>query len=155
MPICKLFVDYDMNSDPNDDVDVHLGDQDHHHVDVDVDVDDDHQYDVDPHLGDEGEPILVHDRLHLLSLPDASQLPRELYSSPEPSKAALCAHEPFEEWELIIKDKWFSDFVCLDQNQKKVNFKVGGTCKNLPTMSFSFFSLCSDTGWVLFSGKEQ
>ena len=77
MPICKLFVDYDMNSDPNDDVDVHLGDQDHHHVDVDVDVDDDHQYDVDPHLGDEGEPVLVHDRLHLLSLPDALRLPQE------------------------------------------------------------------------------
>ena len=67
----------------------------------------------------------------------------------------LCAHEPFEERELIKKGKWFSDFVCLDQNQKKVNFKVGGTCKNLPTMSFSFFSLCSDTGWVLLSGKEQ
>ena len=41
--------DYDMNSDPNDDVDVHLG--------------------------DEGEPVLVHDRLDLLPLPDALRLP--------------------------------------------------------------------------------
>ena len=75
--------DYDMNS--NDDVDVHLGEQSHHHVDIDhhhdVDVDVDHQYDVDVHLGDEGEPVLVHDRLHLLPLPDALRLPRVLYSS--------------------------------------------------------------------------
>ena len=85
--------DYGMISDPNDDVDVHLGDEDHHYIDVDVDVD--HHHDVDLHLGDEGEPVLVHDRLHLLSLPDALRLPQELYSSPEPSLiqsgAPLCA----------------------------------------------------------------
>ena len=69
---CKFvsyLFDYGMISDPNDDVDVHLG--------------------------DEGEPVLVHDRLHLLSLPDALRLPQELYSSPEPSLiqsgAPLCA----------------------------------------------------------------
>ena len=64
--------DYDMNS--NDDVDVHLGEQSHHHVDIDHH----HDVDVDVHLGDEGEPVLVHDRLHLLPLPDVLRLTQEL-----------------------------------------------------------------------------
>ena len=52
---CKFvsyLFDYGMISDPNDDVDVHLGDEDHHYIDVDVDVDDHDHVDDDDDFGE-------------------------------------------------------------------------------------------------------